>query len=242
MGYFDNYTFRCSSLGNIVPKSGKPTKELNSFLYSIFIEEVFGRKKLMSNKYFSKGVFCEEDGITMLQKAIYKDKFLVVKNKERKNNGFINGECDVDLDDTITDIKNAWDIETLFKSDLTHEYRLQLIGYCWLWGRRKARLFYSLNNLPEFMVEDEKSKLFYSNKYYYINAETEQYKKDAKVLEQSFSFDNLPLEDRFRVWEFEVTANDIEIIEEAVLRARRILNSMYESYEDVIKKNRLITN
>ncbi|MDI6963987.1 hypothetical protein QMN65_26050, partial [Escherichia coli] len=77
----------------------------------VYAGAVNGVRKEVTSKYFEKGLFEEQSGIDLLNDTIYKGQ-LVVKNKERKNNGFIQGECDVIKDGYVYDIKNAWDVFT----------------------------------------------------------------------------------------------------------------------------------
>ena len=68
-----NYKFRCSELGEIISKSGKTTQTMLSHLTRVYIEQTEGIRKEITSKYFEKGVFQEEDGITMLQNTLHPD-------------------------------------------------------------------------------------------------------------------------------------------------------------------------
>ena len=97
-----DYKFRCSSLGEIISKSGKTTQTMLSYLQRIYIEQSEGIRKDINSKYFEKGLFQEEDGISMLQNTLHKNS-LVLKNKERKSNDFIHISCN-----TITNNTRCW--------------------------------------------------------------------------------------------------------------------------------------
>ena len=77
---FSNYKFRCSALGNIVSKSGKFTDGNKTYIEEVFIGELYGVRKESYGKAIEKGKYCEEDGITMLNKAIYPGS-IVIKNR-----------------------------------------------------------------------------------------------------------------------------------------------------------------
>lgn len=237
MGQFDKFLFRCSSLGKIVTKSGKLTDGAKTYLKEVFIGEVYKTRKEAYGKALEKGVFCEEDGITLLQETLLKGN-LVFKNKQEKSNGFIKGSCDVDKNGTIYDIKNAYTIFSFGKAELTHDYEWQLIGYCWLWNRNKAVLYYCLNNLPDHMLEDEKRKLFYTNKWLYLTEESPNYIEACEELEKAHNYDYMLLEERFKFWDIEANEELFKRIEISVIAARKYLNELWEEHNALIQKNR----
>lgn len=234
---FDNYEFSCSQLGHIISKSGKLTDGVKTFLNEQYVKHIYGLKKNISSKYFDKGKLCEEDGIDMLVNVFYKGK-LVLKNKERESNGYINGEWDIDFNNEITDIKNAYDIFTFHKAELTWEYEWQLKGYCWLKNRPKARLFYTLINLPSDLLLDEKTKLFYSNKFKYGDFDSPKYIEDCAELEKTFNYDNIDISEKFKYWEIYPTSEDFERIKTSVIQARKYLNELHDVRTNEINNNK----
>lgn len=230
-----NYKFRCSELGEIISKSGKVTQTMLSHLTRVYIEQTEGIRKDITSKYFEKGVFQEEDGITMLQNTLHKNS-LVLKNKERKSNDYIQGECDTIVDGIVYDIKNAWDRFTFANADLTWNYEWQLKGYMWLWGVNKARLFYCLNNTPEHILLDEYKKIYYKHRF--ESDSDEEYVNMCFELKDAHTYDSKPLEERFQVWEVELTEDDIKRIESSVNEAREILAKIDADRKAQIENNR----
>lgn len=231
---FNDYKFRCSSIGNIITKSGKVTDGMTTYLRKCFIEQSEGIRKDITSKYFEKGVFQEEDGISMLQNTIHRNS-LVLKNKERKSNEFIQGEADCIVDGIIYDIKNAWDRFTFAEADLTWNYEWQLKGYMWLWGVDRGRLFYCLNNTPEHILLDEYKKLYYRHRF--ESDSDEEYVKLCMELKDAHTYDSMPLERRFKVWDVELTDSDIDRIETAVNVSRIILNNMAAEQAAMLEGN-----
>ena len=217
---FLQYTFRAHQLGKIISASGKLTDGNKTYLKELFTGAITGTRKEVSSKYFEKGLFEEESGISLLNNTIYKGK-LLTKNKERKNNGWVQGECDVIKDSIVYDIKNAWDVFTFENSALTHEYTWQLKCYMWLWEVTNARLFYCLNNTPEHLLIAEERKLFYAGNY--ISMENEEYLSDCEMLRKKHNHDSKPLEERFKIWDVNLTAEDIVTIQVAITKAREYL-------------------
>lgn len=236
MGRYDNYEFRCSALGKIVSKSGRLTDANKTYLRETFIGDLYGVKKEITSRYFEKGKYCEEDGITLLNDTLYRGK-LLIKNKERKRNGHIHGEADcIAPDDIVYDIKNAFDLFTFGKAALSWDYEWQLKGYCFLWGKEKARLFYCLNNMPEHMLADEERKLFYAG--HYLTYESPDYMEACQELRKAYIYDHMPIYERFKVWDTEFKKADKDRITEAVKEARNFMNELYEAHMDGIAINK----
>lgn len=231
---FDNFRFRCSALGKIMSAKGELTTGNKTYLREIFTEVVEGKRKEITSKYFEKGKFMEEDGVTMINETLY-PKALLVKNKERRFNDFIEGECDLDHDGIVWDIKNAWDLYTFGKADLTDEYEWQGRGYMWLWNREKFRLYYCLNNMPEHMLIEEERKMFYRHNF--ISTEDREYLKLCEELRAFHNYDNRPIEQRFKIWEIERTEETEEKIKAKVIKCRAYLNDLWEERQASIAYN-----
>jgi hypothetical protein len=232
---FTNYKFRCSALGRLLSKSGKFTDGNKTYIEEVFAGEVHNTKKEVSSKYFEKGLFEEESGITLLQNTLHKNQ-LILKNKERKSNDFIHGEADCIVNGVVYDIKNAWDAFTFENSELTHDYKWQLVGYAWLWKLENAALFFCLNDTPEHLILDEEKKLFYRGNY--GTFENEDFIKDCELLRQKHTHSYKPLEERFKVWELSITNEDIETLQGAILIARKYLIELQNERDFRLEKNR----
>lgn len=236
MARFDNYEFRCSALGKIISKSGKLTDGIKTYLQDVFIGEIYGVRKEAFGKALDKGVFCEEDGITMLGNTLLKGQ-LVIKNKERKRNGFIHGECDVFKDGIVFDIKNALTLFTFGKAELSWDYDWQLVGYSWLWEANRAILYYCLNNMPEALLQEEKMSLFYKNRWKFSTLESEDFLKACDELEAAHNYDNMPIHEKFKFWEVDISEKKIETLKTAVIEARKYLNQLWDEHCEMIQKN-----
>jgi hypothetical protein len=232
---FSKYIFRASELGKIIGASGKLTDGNKTYLKEIFTSAINGTRKQIQSKYFEKGLFAEKSGINLLNKVI--PTFIdSVKNTERKTNEFITGEIDTEKESILYDVKNAWDIYTFDKADLTHEYKLQLKGYLWLWEAQQARLFYCLNNTPEHILSSEARKLFYAGNY--VTEESPEYIEDYHELIKQHTHDFKPLEERFKIWDVYLEDCDIENMKSGITSAREYLNTLWEKREEQIKYNR----
>ena len=74
------------------------------------IEQIYNRKKSISNKYLTKGILMEQDGIDMYAKHNLLDT--LIKNEQYFENDFMCGTPDLILEDKIVDIKSSWDCFT----------------------------------------------------------------------------------------------------------------------------------
>ncbi len=236
--YFDNYLFRCSSLGNIISKSGKLTDGVKTYLQECFIGEIYGVRKEAYGKALEKGILCEEDGISMLQN-IYPGQ-LLLKNKEEKKNDFIKGSCDVFKNKIVHDVKNAYTLFTFGKAELSWIYEWQVKGYGMLWQTDRGLLFYCLNDMPEQMLIEEERLLFYKNKWAFATMEDENYLKACEELRKAHQYGWMNLWERFKTWDVTISAADIETIKTSVIAARKYLNELYDEHQTMIEKNKAL--
>ena len=171
-------------------------------LQDIFIEQIHGIHKDIYSKTFDKGKHNEQDGITILQKALYPGR-LLLKNKERKTDDYFNGEADVIVDDIIYDVKNAYSLYTFEKAELSSDYYYQLLAYCMLYVKTKARLFYVLTDTPEHLLISEERKIFYSNSF--ADQFDDEYIEMCENMRMMHVFGDKPIEERFKMWDVELT-------------------------------------
>lgn len=238
---FAKYKFRCSALGKLAGNEGKLSQLNKTYLTELYIGEVNNVQKQITSPYFEKGDDCEEDGISMVNVAFYPND-LLIKNTDQKENDYIYGTCDIIApDDCIYDIKNAWDLFTLGKASLNTDYYWQLIGYMWLWDKKKSTLFYCINNLSEKMLVDMEMRLFYSGNY--VTQENPEYLEKVKEMREMHNYDGMDIFDRFRFWDIEFNEDndfgkkDINILIERIKLSRKFLVSLDEEKKEERKRN-----
>lgn len=139
------YKARCSSLKNLM--TGRPLKSggldfgdtVKSMIKRQVIFDVFGYRKSTDNQYTEKGKILEDNAI----KAVgLLTGTIPIKNTERRNNQWIQGECDVLTPTALRDIKCSWSMDThpWFIEDAEAKvkecgYDWQGQGYMWLWDK-----------------------------------------------------------------------------------------------------------
>jgi hypothetical protein len=246
---FNDLEFRCHSLGHIAfapptlkkdgtpsMKGGQLTKGNLTFLRKLFTEVTTGRRKEVTSKYFEKGNFMEEDGITMVNAYLYPNEFLK-KNTTRKRNGWIEGECDLKVPEIVYDIKNAWDIFTFGEAELNDIYEWQGRGYMWLENVDRFRLFYCLNNMPEHMLINEEKKMFYREGRF-LSMEDPEYLELCEELRANHNYDHIPSEERFKVFEIERDKSKEDDLKQFITKSREYLNFLLRERQDQISFNR----
>jgi len=231
---FDKHLFRASAIGKIISKSGKLTDGIKTHLEEVFIGQLYDVQKEIGSKYFDKGIACEQDGLDLLSKTLFKGLF-VGKNKNQFSNGYAIGTPDTIVKDNVFDIKNAYDVFTFGKASLTWDYEWQVRTYMWLTGKKNGFIFYCLNDMPDFLLVGEEKKLFYSGGF--MSIESESYQNACAELRKKYLYDYMKPEERFKLFEVEYSKEHQDMIIESVMGARKYLNQLSEQHSERIKGN-----
>lgn len=195
--------------------------------------KVFKRRKGFTSKSTEKGTRTEENGIELLRQ--YEDDEFLEKNEWRVIGEYIEGECDILAPSVLYDIKS---VETPFTLPVwnlnpSRGYWCQLQGYGYLYSRKKLVLAYTLNNMPEDMIEREariKCRTKYGTDYTY-----DEY---AEVLEKTTynkTYDDLPLAMRVRTIAFDYDHAFIDSVIERVKMCRAYIAKLEEALPEDIK-------
>lgn len=207
---------RCSQLGAIMTEPRNKSEELSetckSALLDMWIEEKYGRKKDLTNKYVQKGLMVEEDSITLYSRAT---KLLFKKNVDRLKNDYIIGTPDCFVGENINntsliiDFKSSWDLFTFQKAKhdkINKSYYWQLMGYMALTGAKQAKLVYCLVDTPDQIINDEKRRLMWKMN---VIDENELTDEAFAEIEKNMLFSDIPINERY--FEIEIKRNDEDI-------------------------------
>lgn len=155
--------FRCSSLSKIMtePKSKSEVLSVGAktFVKKMAAEFVYGFDEVITSKYLDKGLRVEDQSIELLNSVLFTN---YEKNKERKTNDWITGECDIFTGHSITDIKSSWSLTTfpvLSEQGEDTDYEWQMRGYMMLWDVDSADVAYCLVDTPEDLIKYEDARL-----------------------------------------------------------------------------------
>jgi len=199
-----------------------------------------GRTSDIASKFLEKGLLLEEDAITLYCELTGK---FHKKNKERKYNEWIEGECDIDSDilDLVTDTKVNWDIFTfnrVVSRPIKPLYHWQLDGYMWLWGRSKGELAYCLLNTPKHMLEREERKLLYqvfgsdANYAHASDEEKADFEDALSSLRHNHTYNDKSIQERVRIFHVQRSEERIEKIKSRVEECRIWLNNFAQGKLD----------
>lgn len=244
---FSNHKFHPSKLGEIMTpakaKDDKLGETCKSALLEIWIEETYGRRKDITNKYMEKGTLQEEESITLYSlgtKTFYK------KNTEQVSNDFLIGTPDLYKGETIMtaeeikDIKTSWDLFTyfaVFSKPVNPKYKWQMQGYMDITGAKDSGLVYCLVDTPLHLIEDAKRKLQWAMNVIDPQANPELLKQfDQIEKNMTFSLD-IPKEHRWI--EFKIS-RDSEMIDEAHEKLPLCRNFLNELNDSKIGKSNLV--
>jgi Holliday junction resolvase-like predicted endonuclease len=155
--------FRCSSLADIMTEPKSKTETLSAgaktAIEKIAKEFVYGYDSIVSTKYMTKGIECEDQSIELLNSVLFTD---YKKNTERRTNDWITGEADIVAPDAILDIKTSWSLDTfpvLAEIGENKTYWWQMQAYMWLWDKPRAEVCYCLIDTPEDLIGYENRSL-----------------------------------------------------------------------------------
>jgi len=194
---FDRGEWLSQEIDRLEPIQDVPhlSDSCKTHLCDIYTVVKYGRTSDIKSKYLEKGLLLEEDAITLYCELTGKYHR---KNKDRKYNDWVEGECDIDSEvlDLVTDTKVNWDIFTFNRvvgKPIKPLYHWQLDGYMWLWGRSKGELAYCLLDTPEHLIQREEKKLMYEmfgSEFVYQNSPEEQ-KLNYELNEVKAKYKNL---------------------------------------------------
>jgi hypothetical protein len=104
---------RCSALGKIMTNPRSKSETLSAgcktYIKELVKEDLFMYRSTIDSKYLTKGIDLEDTSIDLYNEV---HGTLYLKNTERLSNEFITGECDINAEDKIIDIKTSWSLET----------------------------------------------------------------------------------------------------------------------------------
>jgi hypothetical protein len=142
--------FRCSSLPNLVGKTGLGKTGEKEALKA-YAAQYLDRFKEVKSKYLDKGIANEQEAIDMVNRVKGSE---YRKNPFRYDNEYLTGECDI-LDtneNKVCDIKCSWDWFTFSDSIGDTSYEYQLRGYMELFEADEAEVIYCLTDMPDTMI------------------------------------------------------------------------------------------
>lgn len=130
---------------------------------SLAAQAIYGVEFEISSRAIEKGMALEQQAIELVNRV---RGLSLVKNTERRTDGFLTGECDCfDAGPRIGhDTKVAWSIATfpiVMADCLDDDYLLQMRGYMKLWDAEEWHVQYALLDTPEALVGFEPQSMHF---------------------------------------------------------------------------------
>jgi hypothetical protein len=155
--------WRASQIGKLMTTSRSKGELLSqtakSYIEQLAKEHFYGYESPIVNRYLDKGINQELESIQLLNSVRFEN---FEKNKQRIENEWLTGECDILTNEKIIDIKTSWSLDTFpeLPEDIdSKEYEFQGRAYMMLYERHEFELVYCMvSTWDEFLTQyDDKS-------------------------------------------------------------------------------------
>lgn len=208
----------------VLPKTAK------SYCEKWVKEQLYQRRKYLSNKYLDKGIYAEDDAIDYAAE-VYKWPW-TTKNEKYFENEYLQGTPDIILKNQVIDIKCSWDCFTfpLFETETPNEeYFWQLQGYMILTRKEHSSLVYCLMDAPANIIESE-ARVRAKNQGF---EELEQ--SVYEEVEAEMTYSNLPDELRIKKFPISLLPDADKQIKQRVEMCREYIKNVlkYEETESL---------
>lgn len=155
--------WRASQIGKLMTTSRSKGELLSqtakSYIEQLAKEHFYGYESTIVNRYLDKGINQELESIQLLNSVRFEN---YEKNKQRVENEWLTGECDILTNEKIIDIKTSWSLDTFpeLPEDIdSKEYEWQGRAYMMLFERHEFELVYCMvSTWDEFLTQyDDKT-------------------------------------------------------------------------------------
>ena len=222
-----DFKCRCSSIDDLMKKpkgeAGNLSKTAMSMIEDWLTEQEYGIKKQIKSKYLEKGTEKQKEAIELVQQYLYEVKKmnlgLLFENKERKENQFLTGECDVHAEKYIIDTKCSWSCFTFprYKTE-PFEYVEQMQGYMELWDKPKAIIAYCLVDTPE--------KFIWQDAHNIANEKGHNVNDVFEDIKPNYLYSHLPITKRVKLFEVQRDKEFIQKVYRKVEEARKYIQEL----------------
>lgn len=231
-------TKKPEDLAKLIEKLNAPPQlstTAKSFIRRVWLENKKKFKKQIKSKYLEKGLYREEDAISLLTDI---DGVFYTKNEKREENEDHTGECDIVKEINgvriVQDTKCSYDPETFMNAGEDPLYEWQGRIYMELFNCEEFWLRYCLVDAPEHLVSKEKE--FARRKYMDDSMSVEEMNKVEEmiqpILEQidlNMVYSNNPLytkEERVKTFKYKRDKSKMAEMAEAVKLARAYYSTL----------------
>lgn len=210
-------------LEGLIYKRDNPQLPSGAIIYLTewYISKKYNRKKEFFNKFVDKGLAVENEGIDML--SIHLNEGIELKKESKYfEKEFIHGLPDVLHEDWVFDTKCVWDVFgfPFYEKEIPDDkYEWQMQGYMHLCDKQNAAVVYCLIDTPKPLVDLDLKKLYFQS-----GGKAEDWHPQTyEELRINYTFQDIPQEDRIKLYEFKRDENKINLIIERVKMCREFI-------------------
>lgn len=143
----------------IVRKNAPPelSDTAKTMVKKLWLWRELGIKKEIKSKFLDKGLYSEEDSISLLTEV---ENIVYVKNERRVENDYFTSECDIEKQfkdkKIIIDTKTSWDAETFINAKPSLDNEVQGEIYMESYDADEFHLKFCLVDCPLHLLQKEK--------------------------------------------------------------------------------------
>lgn len=204
-------------------------KAVKSELLNIYIQEVYGKNKIISSKPMIKGTQLEDESISLYRKFT---QDFTSKNEDKLENNYLCGTPDLIKSDRVIDIKTPYDIWTfapVTEDQAMSDYYWQLVGYMILTQKPTAELAYCLTSHTELMIVDETRRIAYMENLLDDDGDPEKHDRLLYIEDQvrkNYSYEDIPLKKRVKRYELNISEKAKTMLYNQLDLCREYLNNL----------------
>lgn len=230
------YLVRASSIGDLMTKGRSKDSDWGDTSLAVIRKAVlfnkYGIEEYLTSKHMEKGILNEEEGLKMYRQVM-NGNFPIDDVKQRLINNYVSGEPDLIHDGIIVDVKNSWSANSFpfWDQEIKNKaYIYQLQCYLWLSGLKEAKLVYTLTTTPEHIRKQEIQRLFFRlvDKPQNKNLNQSEIEDLAEsIVNKEMIFDQIPIENRVKIFDVKRDEKIIESIQQRIEDARIKYDELY---------------
>lgn len=210
-------------LSELISKRDNPQLPSGAITYlkEWYVSKKYNRKREWFNKFVEKGLAVEDTAIEMLSVHLNEGVELQ-KNDTFFMNDYIHGFPDVLHEDYVFDTKCAWDVFSFpfYEKEIPDDkYEWQLQAYMAITKKQKAALVYCLIDTPPSLIDLELKKLYFQSG----GKAEDWYPGMSEDLRVNYQFNDIPFEEKIKVYEITRSEEKINLIVERVKMCREYI-------------------
>lgn len=222
--YIDNHDF--AGIKGLELRTVATDNELSetarTLTESMWLQNTYSYREIISTEAMRKGLTLEQDSMALAQQVL--GGGFRSKNRETFSNEYLIGVPDVLTDIYVDDHKTCYSLRTFFEAEPSKQNITQLQCYMDLTGKRKARCIFTLVSNTEEAIIKECDRIAWQYGRDYENLDYIAHCEQIKI--NNSLINDIPAEQRVKVFEFGYDEGVIEKLYEQIGKAREYYNKL----------------